>query len=160
MIRLTDVVTKDGCNLLGIDLAAVVFIEETEGSPHVIVIEHLVLVCRRCAPLTKIDLSVPVDVCLVKDFTRNLIDSLWGRIWVQETVSCQELLPFDLSIVVLVELLEGVTHDLHLVLRRQVRRYECQSCLLKLSLTLSNATKNRVLVDSRFRSNAVICAQD
>ena len=62
-------------DLLGFDGAAAVFVEEGEGSSHVLLVEQSVLVDRSRAPLAKVDCTAMISVCVHKYFHGTLIDN-------------------------------------------------------------------------------------
>ena len=54
--------TEDGGDLTSIDATTSIFVEKFEGSSHVRLIQELLLIYRGCAPLTKVNSTVAIDV--------------------------------------------------------------------------------------------------
>ena len=60
--------TQDGGDLTSIDATTSIFVEKLEGSTHVRLIQELLLVYRGCAPFTKVNSTVTIDISVVENF--------------------------------------------------------------------------------------------
>ena len=60
--------TEDGGDLTSIDATTSIFVEKLEGSSHVRLIQELLLVYRGCAPLSKVDSTISIDVSVLENF--------------------------------------------------------------------------------------------
>lgn len=140
LLFLADVVAQDGSNLLRLDRAATVFVEQLEGSEHVGLAQELDLVDSRRAPLAKVDLSTSVDICLIEDFVGALIDCGLVKFGVQGSVGLEELFPLNQAVAILVKLVERVSQLLLLLFGCEVAGHEGEGRLLELGLGLFSVT--------------------
>ena len=124
--------TQNIGDLLGFNGAAAVFVEEGEGSSHVLLVEQSVLVDRSRAPLAKVDCTAMVSVCVHENFLCTLIDNFERHVGVQLSEAVNELLFLDQTIAVLVPLIERLSQLSLLSLSRQMARHESQCRLLHL----------------------------
>ena len=60
--------TEDGGDLTSIDATTSIFVEKLEGSSHVRLIQELLLVYRGCAPFSKVDSTISIDVSVLENF--------------------------------------------------------------------------------------------
>ena len=60
--------TEDGGDLTSIDATTSIFVEKLEGSTHVRLIQELLLVYSGCAPFTKVNSTVTIDISVVENF--------------------------------------------------------------------------------------------
>lgn len=127
---------EDRRDFLRLNRAAAISIEQSEGSPHVLLVEQRVLVDCGRAPLAKIDRAAVVCVRVHENLNRALIDNFLRQLWVQLPVAIDELLLLDETVSVLVPLVEGLPELDLLLLGREVPSHESQRRLLKLAFVL------------------------
>jgi len=84
-------VAKNGGDLLRLYRTTTIFIKEFKGSKHVRFAQELNLVDRSSAPLTEVDFTASIDIGLVEDFIGALVNYLLIHLWMQGTVSLEEL---------------------------------------------------------------------
>ena len=130
-----DVVAENGGDFLRLDRTTSILVKELEGSKHVRFAQQLNLVDGSSAPLAKVDFTASVDISLIEDFIGfevNHLLVLLCLLWVQSTVSLEELFALDQAVTILVKLVERVT-ELHLLLFcGEMTGHKGQSRLLQL----------------------------
>ena len=85
------IVSQNVGNLLSLNRATAIFIEKSEGGPHVFLVQKCVLVDSGGAPLTEIDCTAIVGIRMDKDFGGARIHSLMRLVRMQPPEAIYEL---------------------------------------------------------------------
>lgn len=143
-----DVVAKDGCDFVSLDGATTVFIEEFEGSLHVLSINELVLINGGDTPLAKVDGGASIGIGQIKYFV-GAMDDLFvvfsARI--ELSIGVDELVLGDDAITVSIKLVEAGSEFFVLLLGGQMTRHKSQRCLLQLRFVLETRETGDSLFD-------------
>ena len=105
-VMLADVVAEHLRDLSGFNSAAAIFVEECKGSPHVLVVEELVLVDSGRAPFAEVDRATMVGVGVTEDFFCSFINLSRVLVWEKSAVAVDELRLLDQTITVFIPLVE------------------------------------------------------
>ena len=130
LLRLCHVVAEDTSDLTGVNGATPIFVKESECSSQVWLIQKLSLIDGRRAPLTEVDGSASIDICVSEHLLGALIDFLALVIRIEDAIGTLKFVELDHAVSIGVELVEGVSHGPLLLLGCQVARHEGQRRLL------------------------------
>ena len=123
-------------DLSRLDRTTVIFVKESEGSAHVLLIEQLVLIDGGCAPLAEINGTAMVHISVKENFDSTTLNDFFILIWEKALVAIDELLFLDKTITVLVPLVERFLELGLLGLGGQMTSHESHRRLLHLGLVL------------------------
>lgn len=85
------IVSQNVGNLLSLNRPATIFIEKSEGSPHVFLVQKCILVDGGGAPLTEIDCAAIVSVSVDENFEGARIHNLMRLVRMQLPEAIYEL---------------------------------------------------------------------
>ena len=130
------ILAKNLSHLIGIDLATVILIEESESGPHILLAHSLGRINRCCAPFSKIDGTARVLVGLFKDLTSAFMHRLRVCVWIKFLVGLYELFLLYQTITIFIKLSEGLFHLSMLLLGCKMARQVGQRGLNHLRVAL------------------------